>query len=73
MITKIVEEGGERYMFDFVKIIATVIVILFLIELLELPNWLKRKLTGNLSKKEMQEELNSLKLRVRKLEEKEPK
>ena len=60
-------------MFDFVKIIATVIVILFLIELLELPNWLKRKLTGNLSKKEMQEELNSLKLRVRKLEEKEPK
>ena len=60
-------------MFDFVKIIATVIVILFLIELLELPNWLKRKLKGNFSKKEMQEELNSLKLRVRKLEEKEPK
>lgn len=60
-------------MWDTTIIIASVIGLLVLIELLELPDWLGRKLRGNLSNREMKEKIQRLESRLAELERKQSK
>lgn len=55
---------------EIVKLIGTVVIILVLLELLDLPEWISNRIKGGTSREEINEELNSLKERVKKLEEK---
>ncbi|MTI68629.1 MAG: hypothetical protein FH751_00035 [Firmicutes bacterium] len=57
-------------MLDIIKILGSVIIILVLLELFELPDWIGRKLRGDISNKEIKEEIKSLETRIKNLEEK---
>lgn len=57
-------------MVELLKTIGSVILILVLLELLNLPDWISRKLRGDITNKEMMEKIKSLEDRIQKLEEK---
>lgn len=57
-------------MLDIIKILGSIIVIFVLLELFELPDWIGRKLRGEISNKEIKDEIKSLEARIEKLEEK---
>lgn len=57
-------------MLDIIKFLGGVVVILVLLELFELPDWIGRKLRGDISNNEIREEIKSLESRIQKLEEK---
>lgn len=58
-------------MLDIIKILGSVIVILILLELFNLPEWISEKLRGDISNKEIMRKIKSLESRIKKLEEKE--
>lgn len=58
-------------MLDIIKILGSVIVILVLLELFNLPEWISEKLRGDISNKEIMRKIKSLESRIKKLEEKE--
>lgn len=57
-------------MWDLVKIIAAVVVIILLLETLDIAEILKKRLRGGLSRKEMEQRLEELESRVGDLEKK---
>lgn len=57
-------------MVDIIKVLGTVIIVLVLLELLNLPEWLGRKIKGDISSKEMMNKIKSLETRIQKLEKK---
>ncbi|MCF8242461.1 MAG: hypothetical protein K9J16_13870 [Melioribacteraceae bacterium] len=58
---------------DTLYYLLIVIGILIVVELLELPDWINRKLRGEKSRKELEEKLNELETRLDKLENKSEK
>lgn len=57
-------------MWDVIIVILTVIALLVLVELLDLPDWIGRKLRGQISSSEIEEKVRSLESRVSELERK---
>lgn len=57
-------------MFDFIITIGGIIIILIIIELLDLPDWLGRKLRGRMSSKKIEEKIQIIENRVSELEKK---
>jgi predicted DNA-binding transcriptional regulator len=57
-------------MYNFIITIGGIIIILVLIELLELPDWLGRKLRGKMPSKEVEEKIRTLENRIGELEKK---
>ncbi|MFW5980037.1 MAG: hypothetical protein ACOCQ2_01580 [Halanaerobiales bacterium] len=55
-------------MLDIIKILGTVIIVLVLLELLNLPDWIGQKLKGDISKKEIMDKIETLENRIQKLE-----
>jgi hypothetical protein len=57
-------------MWEMVSIIAAVIALLVLLELFALPDWIGRKLRGEIPNKEISDKIRSLESRVDELERK---
>lgn len=57
-------------MWQIMGILATVIALLVLLELFALPDWIGRKLRGEVPKKEVDDKLRALESRVNELERK---
>ena len=57
-------------MWDIVLILAGVIAFLVLLELFALPDWIGRKLRGDISNKELTSKIESLESRIAELEKK---
>ncbi len=57
-------------MWDTIITIIGVVILLVVIELLELPAWISRKLRGNLSNREIGQRIHSLESRLDELEKK---
>lgn len=55
---------------EIIRILGSVIIILVLLQLFELPDWIGRKLKGNMSNDEIKDEITSLKSRIKDLENK---
>ncbi len=53
---------------DFIKYIFGVILLMILIELLNLPDWIGRKLRGDISNKELRERINSIEKSIKELQ-----
>ncbi len=57
-------------MWQIMGVMATVIALLVLLELFALPDWIGRKLRGEVPKKEVDDKLRALESRVNELERK---
>jgi hypothetical protein len=57
-------------MWQIMGMIATVIALLVLLELFALPDWIGRKLRGEVPKKEIDDKIRALESRVNELERK---
>ena len=57
-------------MWSVIGMIAAVIAVLVLLELFALPDWIGRKLRGEIPSKEIDEKIRSLESRVEELEKK---
>ncbi|WDV48042.1 hypothetical protein PV797_10180 [Clostridiaceae bacterium M8S5] len=56
-------------MFEIIKLVGSIIIVMVLVELLDLPDWIGEKLRGKKSNKEMSREVSKLADQIRKLEE----
>ncbi len=59
-------------MWDLVEIVASVVVILWLLELLDLPDWVRKRFRGRVSRNEMSQKIEELESRISELEKKSP-
>ena len=57
-------------MWEFIKILAYIVVIVWLLELLSLPDWIAKRFKGSLSRDDMTQKIKELESRVADLEEK---
>jgi hypothetical protein len=55
-------------MWEVVEIVAAVIVILWLLELLDLPDWIRKRFRGWVSRDEMSQKIEELESRISELE-----
>ncbi|NLM96195.1 MAG: hypothetical protein GX175_01015 [Halanaerobiaceae bacterium] len=58
-------------MLDIIKILVSVMVILLLVELFNLPEWIVKRFRGDMTNKEIMRKIKALENRIKRLEEKE--
>jgi len=56
-------------MWDIIKFLGGLLIVLTLLELLDLPDWIGKKLRGEVPNKEMQKKIDVLEARIDDLEE----
>lgn len=64
-----IRKGGN--MLDIIKILVSVMVILLLVELFNLPEWIVKRFRGDMTNKEIMRKIKALENRIKRLEEKE--
>jgi len=56
-------------MWDIIKFLGGLLIVLTLLELLDLPDWIGKKIRGEIPNKEMQKKIDLLESRIDDLEE----
>jgi molybdenum cofactor biosynthesis enzyme MoaA len=57
-------------MWEVVEIVAAVVVIVWILELMDLPDWIGKRFRGRLSRNEMSQKIEKLESRIADLENK---